>query len=308
MSSSNIIDSHLAIVAQLLIVLFVGMHVGYANPSSAPYLETSTGGISTWIGPNKDAYIVGSDIQLMIAVHQANGQVVQLESPEQRILHITDIQFEVRTEDNISHPDWLAKMQLRPYLTDMETYSDSLWQKSGIIPWNRNEIHNFILTIPAEAAGHTISLSAVYNHPKFGKIETRNSEAVSVIAPRTSTDYDLVRTTQLRMAELAQDNQRVIMLADSFINDGFTGLRGLVIARSSAQRAQRYDAALRYLDLCMATNGTFTIPRGNDFGLTPPFDNSENARRERAAVNQAEYQRVRTDYCAKIQEQQEQQR
>jgi hypothetical protein len=276
------------------------------------YLTIAAGGMRvSGDAPARFHYLAGSYAQFLIVVRMPDGTAMPIELHGKPVEWPQGLTIAVSTEDGISHPEWLDEMQIHPYLPWIDAISDpSRRNERKAKPGEYGHEHyDFIFTIPAAASGHSLVLSASFNHPEHGRLETKKPAVMEIVAPQTEEDRHFVWGTQIYYTKESGDYERAMALADSFIAGGYTGLEGLASAQTAAVFSKHYDAALRYMDLNMAANGTFRIERGSDLpDLTGQTPSKEELRRARADKWQPEYQRLRNDYLQKIAEQQKQER
>jgi len=126
--------------------------------------------------------------------------------------------------------------------------------RSGKEAKGDNEV-DFVAHVPADLQGRTIYVRAIADHPKWGTLLSKQVVRLSFIAPRDSTDVDLVRTSLIEFAQDAQKCQRAVEIADSLIALGYRDVRGLDDAQMCAQKIGQFDKSIAFLDLNFQANG-----------------------------------------------------
>jgi hypothetical protein len=295
-------------VLSLLLALVIALPVAAA--ASDQYLTVTEGIIVLADRPgvnlDRPLYLAGSDATLLVVVREADGTSARLRPNESLTATIGQaLTFIVTTEDSVQHPDWLPVMNFRVYVDRQRSLADSLHRTSGepIPDYLLTREYNSVFTIPPDAAGRTLLISAVVRESGRA-IRSLHAVVFPVVASASDADADRIMESRLLCAYYASDNLRTLSLTDSCIQLGYRGLLGLTTAERAAVELNRYADALRYLDLCMAANGEFRIVKGRDLGpsVHQPPQNAE-AVRQREAANQAAYERKRAEYLQRIADQ-----
>lgn len=278
--------------------------------SQEPYLTIFVGGGAAKGSRKNPDYIAGSTAMCEIIVclsrnvaAKVDSYLVQSDWPDGLTIH-------VYSSDGNPQVEWQDAMQFRRHVRYSDILQNSL-RRSGKVDaakYKPNESYLFLFDIPIGAIGDTIVLTASFNHPKYGFIETRKPVRIPVVLPQTDADQQMIGSSQIIFAEESGDYERTLIIVDSLIQLGYTRVLGLVRARTAAVKLNRYDAALRYLDLNMEVNGTYYLPKVSDLDHeNEQIADPEEKRRENAMRNEAGYQQLRSEYLQKIAEQQQQQ-
>ncbi len=186
-----------------------------------------------------------------------------------------------------------------PFMTHTNIAAEQVLEEGSLQYYNPYE-HNrksWFLHIPANLAGHTVTLRAQYHHGEM--ILSDVSPTMTLLAPLNDSDSARVLGSMIDEARQKTQPDRVFALTDSLLSLGWSDPFALNGARSVAVSLQKYDKALTYLNKLY-----------EDYGITgisskkiPPL----NRTGARDPQIQQLYERMRTELI-QLRSEQEQQR
>lgn len=112
----------------------------------------------------------------------------------------------------------------------------------------------FAYDVPQTLAGRYLCLQAVWEHPAYGPLESEKIACTRVEKPCSETSMHRMWTSIVEGSRYLGELEQAVVLADSFIAQGWHDLGGLGAAILSAKKLQRYDDAIRFLDWSYETN------------------------------------------------------
>jgi hypothetical protein len=195
----------------------------------------------------------------------------------------------------------IEQLKPEPFLSFDNLYNEQALERgaSWLNLQGLNE-KNFALHIPEDLAGHTLTVRAVYRKGDLTLIS--NPAGPFKIVPLCDQD-DSARVLASKIYEAWEvlNHDRAMALADSMTGLGWSDANGWKYAMSAAERMNKYDRQLEYLDRLFADFGVTYIKAGTTVKRLAPGAPPEAKRRE-------VYERVRADLIRVMREQGPQER
>ncbi|MFZ5432427.1 MAG: hypothetical protein ACOZB3_01515 [Calditrichota bacterium] len=113
----------------------------------------------------------------------------------------------------------------------------------------------FVLTIPANLAGHSLSFRAIYEG-NGEVLESLPTKPVQIIAPCDSSDIARIIASRIFEAWRYSNCHMGVAIADSMLACGLSDPAGWDWAQSCARSCGEWDKAIVYLDKLYADYGT----------------------------------------------------
>jgi hypothetical protein len=238
---------------------------------------------------NKNLQIAGSQSEIVVRVSSFNSDFAYRGlpvAPNGLVFSATTRPFSVSSNGLVYFP--VDRLQPRFYVTFHQALNDSNAQ-SGVqlSPRSRSPEYHFLITLPEDLAGRTLSVHAELNDPEFGHLE--GDAFLDIVAPCSQRDRDQVAGSYIKFAFDRQDYSLAISLTDSLLQTGWCWGNALIYSMDAAAAQKDYDRDLHYLDVFFSTYKT--VP------FASPFD---------SARAQTDYQQQR-EHILNLRNQQQQQ-
>jgi hypothetical protein len=157
-------------------------------------------------------------------------------------------------------PGLIEHLTLVPYLCQLNRSAE---KRLTSHPNARQEptelnIKSFALTIPADLAGHTISLRAHYSNAN-ADLTSKPLPSLHIVAPCDQSDTARIVSQWIYEAWDDGSYPRVIELADSMLASGLTDAPGWSIAVRVATGMKLFDKAIAYLQRMYEDFGVLNV-------------------------------------------------
>ena len=185
------------------------------------------------------------------------------------------------------------QLQFEYYVTRSQELSDSIWRATGETPPRGSTApeYHFSFRVPPEIAGHFLWIKASWHHNQYGYLPSEESANIRVAPVCSERDQHAVWRTNVHAAAQKKDFNLAVELADSFIASGWRDWAGLIDAEYAATYSERYNDAIRFLDLYYQTYGTVAPPQARGSSTERGQQNYERARAQLIELQSQQQQR-----------------
>jgi hypothetical protein len=183
----------------------------------------------------------------------------------------------------------VERLAPRPYLSSANLGPQySLLTGDGDVNLLELNQKEFVLTIPSDLAGHTLTFRARYRRGAID-LQSKTSGPITVVPACDRSDTARIVATRIFEARQAEDHMRAMEIADSMLACNLSDVVGWKYAEISAVAAHQYDKALSYLERRFQDVGMVWVRTGSAY----PTQLNRQAARDPEVL--AKYQRARDD-------------
>ena len=202
----------------------------------------------------------------------------------------------------IATPGLMERLEPTRLLSDVnQLYQRRLAEHTDAIIDSRGlNLKEFVITIPWDLAGHTLTFRALYQRDMV-RLESPSSRTIKIIPPCDRSDSARVVASRIYEAWLSMNCMLGVTIADSMLDCDLSDPAGWEWALSCASSCGQYDKAIIYLDRLYQDYGT------HGAGLDPANPPPLNRDGTRDPQKQAYYERLRNTLLQSKAEQEQQQ-